>query len=95
MDPAVAAAVISGSLGIAASALAVTIGMVRPRKAIRAVHEQVANTHTTNLREDIDRLIVGQERLIESVAEIRTDVAWERRERSDLDHRVRILEGVS
>jgi hypothetical protein len=50
--------------------------------------DQVANTHDTNLRDDldavayrIDRVLALQERHSEDIAALRSDIAHERRER--------------
>lgn len=75
------------------------------KKELRAVREQVQNSHKTNLRDDIDRVIGLAESLVEGQARhegllqlhgtaltnLRTDLAWERRERMDLSHRVDAL----
>lgn len=107
MSDAVLAAIVSGSCAVTASAVAVVLGAIRPRKALAAVHEQVANTHSTNLREDVDQVLdelrllrVGQVQVIETqhihgeaIANLRTDTAWNRRELADL--RRTFLEGVA
>lgn len=93
-------AVIGGVFAVITAAF--TTLLARQHKAIKAVREdttvareQTANTHSTNLREDIDRvialserLIVGQDRHTEDLATLRTDIAWERRERMDLAARL-------
>lgn len=71
----------------------------KQRKVIAEVRDQVANSHsTTNLRDDLDRVLdgisllhQGQRQHTEDISNLRTDIAWERRERMDLARRVEKL----
>lgn len=88
------AVAIIGSCGLVAAA--VVPHMLRHGRQLEAVREQVQNSHTaTNLRDDIDRALHGIDHLIDSVGLIRTDMAWERRERQDLSRRIERIEGVA
>jgi hypothetical protein len=97
-------AIIGGIFG-----LATTIIVGHQRKQLREVHEQVKNTHSTNMREDIDDLAHGMRRLMDKVelliegqrrqetenAELRADLRIERQERMALADRVRELSAVA
>lgn len=56
------------------------------------VKEQVANTHDTNLREDIDSLGHRLDAVLDGLGSVRLDVSWMRRDHMDLTHRVVRLE---
>ncbi|MFD7976710.1 DUF2746 domain-containing protein [Streptomyces sp. NPDC059071] len=76
--------------------------MRRQAKAINEVaghaqeaRDQVANTHSTNLRDDldavayrIDRVLALQERHSEEISALRQDIAHERRERLAVSERL-------
>lgn len=61
-------------------------------RRLDAITEQVQNSHNTNLRDDIDRVIAGLDRVDERVATVGMDVAWLRREQLDQAHRLALLE---
>lgn len=83
-----------GTLGVALVGVIVEL-LRRQAGAINEVREhtqeardQVANTHSTNLRDDLDavayrldRVLALQERHSEDIAAVRSDIAHERRER--------------
>jgi hypothetical protein len=48
----------------------------------------VANTHSTNLRDDIDRVLDGIGDMRDDIAEVRRELSQERRERIDLGYRM-------
>lgn len=90
MDPTVQVAVVGAGGTVIAAALGV-FGVVLPRmrrttEVLSHVREQVANSHDTNLRDDLDFIR-------DLVLDVRTDVAWVRRDHLDLSHRVALLEG--
>lgn len=65
------------------------------REATHHTREQVLNSHTTNLRDDIDRVLGGIEQLHENqrqhgyeLGHLRRDLQQERRERMALSERV-------
>jgi len=58
----------------------------KQKKDMAVVKEQVANSHGTNLRDDLDFIR-------DLVLDVKTDVAWVRRDHLDLSHRVALLEG--
>lgn len=62
--------------------------LARARKDMAVVKEQVANSHGTNLRDDLDFIR-------DLVLDVKTDIAWVRRDHLDLSHRVALLEGES
>lgn len=66
LDPAAQAALITGAFGVI---LALLEMMRRSHKTLGDVREQVQNNHTTNLRDDIDRMVAGQERVMEALEE--------------------------
>lgn len=81
----VASSAIAGLCTVAAAAVPILIVGRKRRRAeksredlLGAIHEQVANTHTTNLRDDLDRLHEAVERLTresrKSLREIRQAV---------------------
>lgn len=90
MDPTIIVAV------IAAAASMATAYMARAqRRDVALVRTQVQNSHTTNLREDIDRVLdglervhTGQSRHDAEIAGIRRDIRDERRERMALAERI-------
>jgi hypothetical protein len=59
------------------------------------VREQVQNSHGTNLRDDVDRVLNGIDRLADQMATVQLDVSWIRREQLDQADRLGILEGGS
>jgi hypothetical protein len=89
-NPTVIAAVIAA----VASIVTALLGLWQ-RRHLADVRAEVKNSHTTNLREDIDRLIEGVDSLMEGqrrhdaeIAGIRADLRIERRERLALARRV-------
>lgn len=62
--------------------------LARARKDMAIVKEQIANTHDTNLRDDIDFIR-------DLILDVKTDVGWVRRDHIDLTHRVALLEGAA
>lgn len=96
MSP-VLAATITGVLAV----IGIYVGAVlnRQHKTMAEVKEQVANSHSTNLRHDVDRVIHGMDELKQmahaqatALNNMRLDMGWERRERIDLAGRVSRLE---
>lgn len=77
------------------------LSLRRKRRVLEAVQHQVQNSHTTNLRDDVDRVIelvelslTGQDGLRQDMALLREDLGLERRERMSLENRVDgIIEG--
>lgn len=106
LDPTSMAALITGG----STVMTATIGYFGTKvhkglKTANEVKEQVSNGHDTNLRDDIDRLLEGQSKVITQqekllagqaehtaqIADLRIDVDWERRERMDL---ARVVHGI-
>ncbi|MFE7463113.1 DUF2746 domain-containing protein [Streptomyces sp. NPDC057499] len=96
LDPTVQVSVVTASSTVAVAMVGVVVELLRRQSnAINEVREhaaeardQVANTHSTNLRDDldsvahrIDRVLAFQERHGEEIAGLRSDIAHERRER--------------
>ncbi|MGW3323873.1 DUF2746 domain-containing protein [Streptomyces virginiae] len=96
LEPSVQVALVTAGSTVGVALLGIAAEwMRRQAKAISAVAEhaqeardQVANTHSTNLRDDLDavahrldRVLALQERHSEDIAALRTDIAHERRER--------------
>jgi hypothetical protein len=91
MDSTIAAAIIAAASGIATTALT-----VRQHREVVMVRAQVKNSHTTNLREDVDKVldkldavIDGQTRHDSEIAGLRADMRVERQERLALAARVK------
>lgn len=82
IDPNIVVAAITTAGAIA------TAFIVRAQKRrIDEVHEQVKNTHTSNLRDDVDKLIEFNQLALREIAALRTDLQLERQERIALDAR--------
>ena len=67
--------------------------LLRVTTLLGEVREQVANTHDTNLREDIDSLGHRIDAVLDGMGAMRLDVSWIRRDHMDLTHRVTLIEG--
>lgn len=82
-------------LVLLAAAAVPSILTMRNHKTLSSVHQEVKNSHASNLRDDLDRAIAGIEALAHDVRGLRTDIATEedrRRQqvaelRADLEHR--------
>ncbi|MFG3223250.1 DUF2746 domain-containing protein [Kitasatospora sp. NPDC048194] len=96
VEPSVQVAMVSAGGAITAALVGVLVELVRRQGATIAevrehaqeAREQVANSHGTNLRDDVDRVIEGlgrvldgQERHSEELASLRREIAHERAER--------------
>ncbi|MEU1309152.1 hypothetical protein ABZ419_09680 [Streptomyces cinnamoneus] len=96
MDPSVQVALVSAGGAVTAALAGVLVELVRRQGAALAevrdhaqeAREQVSNDHSTNLRDDVDRVIRGldrvldgQERHAEELASLRREAAHERAER--------------
>lgn len=94
LDPIVQVAFVSGGFGL----LSLIVSELRLRKQagqIGEISEQVKNSHETNLRDDVDRVLSGVETLVEAqrrqgqdITGIREDVRMERTERVALSDRL-------
>ena len=74
----------------------------RLERATETVREQVQNSHSTNLRDDMDRVLEGQERILaildghgksigglrDDLRQVRDELATEREERRDVGRRL-------
>lgn len=79
-------AMVTGVFGL----LAVLIPhLLRQNKKLNAVHEQVTNSHHSNLRDDIDtirgEIAHGFGQVHHRLNLLQNDLAWERRERIEGD----------
>lgn len=96
LDPSVQVSLVTAGGTVAVALVGVVIELLRRQaNAINEVREhaaeardQVANTHSTNLRDDLDavahrldRVLAGQEQHTQDIAALRADIAHERRER--------------
>ncbi|MEU3709016.1 DUF2746 domain-containing protein [Streptomyces catenulae] len=103
MEPDVQVALVSAGGAVTVALVGVLVELVRRQgRALGEVREhteearhQVANTHTTNLRDDVDRVLDGMEQLLagqlrhdealgrhgDEINGVRTDIAHERSER--------------
>ena len=92
-DPTVLAAFIGGVFALVAALVSVMVPKLhRQGRDMKTIREQVQNSHGTNLRDDLDfvrDLVLG---VHEELKDMRTDIAWERRERADLTRRVELVE---
>lgn len=94
MNVALQAAFVSGGCVLVATLISVVLPKLwKQGRAIHEVREQVSNSHGSNLRDDLDlvRDLVLDVR--EGLKDLRTDMAWERRERADMTKRIERLEG--
>ncbi|MFY1688187.1 DUF2746 domain-containing protein [Plantactinospora sp. WMMB782] len=101
IDPAVQVALVAAVATVGAAAIAAIPGLLQ-RRQLREVKEQVANNHSTNLRDDVDRVIDGlnnataalaqvlenQRRHDAEIAGVRQDLRIEREERLTLARRI-------
>jgi hypothetical protein len=103
LDPSVQAAIVTGGVTLLVALVSIAGEMVRRQgKVLHHVKEQVANSHTTNLRDDLDRVIGGLERVLENqdmhdgllkahgyeLGYLRKDMQQERRERQVVEERL-------
>ncbi|WP_371671219.1 DUF2746 domain-containing protein [Streptomyces sp. NBC_00289] len=90
-DPSVQVAVVTagGTVGVALVGVLVELvrrqgsALAEVREHAQEAREQVSNTHSTNLRDDLDRVIAGLDRVLEGQAEHSRDI---RGLRADLSH---------
>lgn len=82
MDPTIVVALIAALAGIVTTVL-----QLRQRKQVGEVHEQVKNTHSTNLREDMDKMANLLRHVRGELAGLRRELRQERAERFDLESR--------
>lgn len=87
MDPALQVAIVTSGFGFAAVALA-EVRQFRQNRRLTQIQHQVQNSHETNLREDLDKVIEGIDTLVEGqrrhdgeISGIRDDLRVERQER--------------
>jgi hypothetical protein len=94
MEPTVQVALIGGGFGMIT--LAVTeLRTWRQNRQISQIKHQVQNSHETNLRDDVDRVLAGVETLVEGqrqhsqeISGLREEVRTERLERIDVERRL-------
>lgn len=91
IDPTVQVALVTGVAALATA----TVPILLQRKQLRRVEDQVVNSHSTNLRDDVDRVIEGLERVLANqrrhdaeLAALRADLRVEREERLELERRI-------
>ncbi|MEU2111512.1 DUF2746 domain-containing protein [Streptomyces sp. NPDC019507] len=102
-DPSVQVAIVTagGTVGVALVGVLVELvrrqgtALAEVREHAQEAREQVSNTHTTNLRDDLDRVITGLDRLLEGQAEhsrhirdLRSELSHERIERLAVSERL-------
>lgn len=93
MDPSVTVAIVT----VLGSIIVALIGLMasqqrRTNRRVAEVHEQVTNSHSSNLRDDLDQLGLKVNRLTDIVVDLSTDLRLERRERVELAARFREME---
>lgn len=99
-DPNVQAAFITSGFALVGTLAALIVPRLRrqsrqlrdAKDQLAIVVEHVANTHSTNLREDIDGLAHRLDVLLDGMGAMRLDVSWLRREQLDQAHRLTLLE---
>jgi hypothetical protein len=91
MDSTIVAAIIAAGSGVATTVLT-----IRQRREMLVVRGEVKNSHTTNLREDVDAVlgkldavIDGQRRHDAEISGLRADMRVERQERLALADRLK------
>lgn len=79
----------------------VRINSEQAREHSAVARQQVQNSHTTNLRDDIDDLKAGIQSVLDmqlihtdAIVTLRQDLTWERRERIDVAARLSRIEGL-
>lgn len=94
MEPIVQVAYISGGFGLLTLAVS-ELRAWRQNRHLAQIKHQVQNSHETNLRDDVDRVLTGVETLVEGqrrhtkeIAELRDDLRVERTERIDVERRL-------
>ncbi|MFJ3907457.1 hypothetical protein [Streptomyces vinaceus] len=96
LEPSVQVAIVSAGGAITVALVGVLVELVRRQGAALAevrehtqeARDQVSNDHSTNLRDDLDRVIHGLDRVLDGQAQhtrdissLRTELAHERTER--------------
>ncbi|MFF3006361.1 DUF2746 domain-containing protein [Kitasatospora sp. NPDC057940] len=89
IEPTVQVALVSAGGAITAALAGVLVELVRRQSStVAEVREQVANSHSTNLRDDLDHVIDrlglvldGQQHHSAELADLRREIAHERTER--------------
>ncbi|MFJ9827696.1 DUF2746 domain-containing protein [Streptomyces sp. NPDC101160] len=102
-DPAVQVALVSAGGVVTAALVGVLVELVRRqgtalaevREHAQEAREQVSNDHTTNLRDDLDRVIAGLDQVLagqarhsRDIRDLRADLAHERIERLAVSERL-------
>ncbi|WP_412076908.1 DUF2746 domain-containing protein [Streptomyces xanthophaeus] len=102
-DPAVQVAIVSAGGMVTAALVGVLVELVRRqgtalaevRQHTQEARDQVSNTHSTNLRDDLDKVIAGLDRVLEGqvrhsrdIRDLRTDLSHERSERLAVSERL-------
>lgn len=102
-DPAVQVAIVSAGGMVTAALVGVLVELVRRQgtalSEVRAhaqeARDQVSNDHSTNLRDDLDKVIAGLDRVLEGQArhsrdirDLRADLSHERSERLAVSERL-------
>ncbi|MFJ9158678.1 DUF2746 domain-containing protein [Streptomyces griseoviridis] len=81
IDPSVQVALVSAGGAVTAALVGVLVELVRRQgRVMGEVREHVANTHQTNLRDDLDRVVDGMSRVLEGQADHAEELAHLRRE---------------
>lgn len=103
MEPSVQVALVTTGGTVCVAVVGVLIEMMRRqanamvevRENVQVARDHVANTHSTNLRDDldavmfrIDRVIDGQERHNRDLTSLREEIGHERRERLSVAERL-------
>ncbi|MFF4528191.1 hypothetical protein ACFY1P_02865 [Streptomyces sp. NPDC001407] len=103
LEPSVQVAFVSAGGAITVALVGVLVELVRRqgtalaevREHAQEAREQVSNDHSTNLRDDVDRVIRGLDRVLDGqtqhsrdIAALRTDLAHERTERLAVSERL-------
>lgn len=89
MSDSVQVALITAGFPLIAAMAALLVPYIfKQKRDMAVVKEQVANSHKSNLRDDIDLVIKLVESVKDEVADLRGDIAWERRERMDAVRRL-------
>jgi L-serine deaminase len=91
LDPSVQVAIVSAGGMVTAALVGVLVELVRRqgtalaevREHAQEAREQVSNTHSTNLRDDLDRVISGLDQVLAGQAEHSRDI---RELRAELSH---------
>jgi hypothetical protein len=99
LEAPVQAAIVTATGAVIVALIGIALEMLRRNhKRLGRVQEQVVNSHPTNLRDDVDRVLAGLERIERTQRQqggdingLREEIRHERAERLDVERRLNRL----